>query len=252
MANFLSNISTSLGDIVHTSLDHMLPPEMQFLSGAIGGVVDVATGNELSAAKGFIDAVLDLKDLQQHSSKPPVGQPGSPQANIKWQYEPPPPAPRKPAPVNVQTTPPPRQPSTGWRGTPRPQTPPPPTTWRGTPPVPTSPASSPPPRTTTPAATKPATTTAPATTTSPATTTTPTPSANTSKLSFADLQKLSNKDFMDAVASGRISDDVAKDPNAMMALQQRMNQITEMNQLMTSMLKAIHDMQMAIVQNVRV
>jgi len=64
--------------------------------------------------------------------------------------------------------------------------------------------------------------------------------------------KLSNQDFMNAISNGDVPDAVAKDPKAMLALQQRMNQITEMNQLMTSMLKAIHDMRMSIIQNVRV
>ena len=57
---------------------------------------------------------------------------------------------------------------------------------------------------------------------------------------------------MNAIAEGKIPEGISKDPKAMMALQQRMNQITEMNQLMTQMLKAIHDMRMAIIQNVRV
>jgi len=38
----------------------------------------------------------------------------------------------------------------------------------------------------------------------------------------------------------------------MMVLQQRMQAIAEMNNLMTAMMRAIHDMQMAIVQNIRI
>ena len=35
-------------------------------------------------------------------------------------------------------------------------------------------------------------------------------------------------------------------------LQQRMNDITQMNNLMTAMMRAIHDMQMAVIQNIRI
>ena len=45
---------------------------------------------------------------------------------------------------------------------------------------------------------------------------------------------------------------MAKDQTAMMAVQQRMNAISEMNNLMTAMMKAVHDMQMAIIQNIRI
>jgi len=70
--------------------------------------------------------------------------------------------------------------------------------------------------------------------------------------SVSQLQGMSDSAFMDAVRNGRISPDVAKDPTAMMAIQERMNDITQMNNLMTAMMRAIHDMQMAIVQNIRI
>ena len=38
----------------------------------------------------------------------------------------------------------------------------------------------------------------------------------------------------------------------MMAIQQRMNAISEMNNLMTAMMQALHDMQMAVIQNIRI
>jgi len=52
--------------------------------------------------------------------------------------------------------------------------------------------------------------------------------------------------------NGRIAPEVAKDQTAMMAIQQRMNAISEMNNLMTAMMRAVHDMQMAIIQNIRI
>jgi hypothetical protein len=36
----------------------------------------------------------------------------------------------------------------------------------------------------------------------------------------------------------------------MLALQTRMNQISQMNQLMTQMISAMHDMQMAVARNI--
>ena len=38
----------------------------------------------------------------------------------------------------------------------------------------------------------------------------------------------------------------------MMQLQARMNQIGEMNQMMTSMVQALHQMKMGVIQNLRV
>jgi len=38
----------------------------------------------------------------------------------------------------------------------------------------------------------------------------------------------------------------------MMAVQERMNEVTQMNNLMTGMMRAIHDMQMAVIQNIRI
>ncbi|HVV48863.1 MAG TPA: hypothetical protein VHO06_04325, partial [Polyangia bacterium] len=70
----------------------------------------------------------------------------------------------------------------------------------------------------------------------------------------ADLQSLlalSPDQFMQAVTSGKIPADVANSQSAMMAVQARMNQITQMNQLVTSMLAATHQMQMSIIQNIR-
>ena len=146
---------------------------------------------------------------------------------------------------------------TAWVGTPT--TPPPPqgVSWRGstnaTPPAPTAdPAATPAP------AGAPANTAAPA---APPPAPTPVASPSTSAAGSANGQTISSLDqfnsmsdsaVRDAVIHGRISPELAKDQTAMMAIQQRMNAISEMNNLMTNMMKALHDMQMAVIQNVRV
>ncbi len=81
--------------------------------------------------------------------------------------------------------------------------------------------------------------------TSSAASTTGTPS------SLASLLALSPDQFMQAVTSGNIPPDVANNPSAMAQIQARMNQITQMNQLVTSMMAAMHQMQMSIIQNIR-
>jgi hypothetical protein len=63
---------------------------------------------------------------------------------------------------------------------------------------------------------------------------------------------LSPDQFLQAVTSGNIPPDVANSPSAMAQIQARMNQITQMNQLMTSMMAALHQMEMSIIQNIRV
>jgi hypothetical protein len=77
-------------------------------------------------------------------------------------------------------------------------------------------------------------------------------SAGQTITSLEQLNGMSDAAIRDAVIHGRISPEIAKDPNAMMVIQQRMNAITEMNNLMTAMMRAIHDMQMAIIQNIRI
>lgn len=63
---------------------------------------------------------------------------------------------------------------------------------------------------------------------------------------------LGNDAFMQAVKDGKIPKEISDSPAAMQSLQARMNSISEMNQLMTSMLTALHQMEMSIIQNVRV
>lgn len=78
------------------------------------------------------------------------------------------------------------------------------------------------------------------------------PSTGQTISSLAQLNGMSDAAIRDAVINGRISPDVLKDQGAMMVLQQRMNAIAEMNNLMTSMMRALHDMQMAVIQNIRI
>ncbi len=72
------------------------------------------------------------------------------------------------------------------------------------------------------------------------------------KMSPDEFFKLSDTDLTNAVREGKIPSDVKKNPEQMQRLQQRMNEITEMNQLITSMLKALHDMNSQVIQNIRV
>ena len=133
--------------------------------------------------------------------------------------------------------------SSGWRGEPR--TPPPPATTQSTSAASTTAAASAPAAPTKPAPAAPAA--APAT---PASTS----AADTGQTisSMSQLNSMSDTAVRDAVIHGRISPELAKDQTAMMAIQQRMNAISEMNNLMTNMMKALHDMQMAVVQNIRI
>jgi hypothetical protein len=62
---------------------------------------------------------------------------------------------------------------------------------------------------------------------------------------------MSPDQFLQAVTSGKIPDSVANSQSAMMQVQARMNQITQMNQLVTGMMAAMHQMEMSIIQNIR-
>jgi hypothetical protein len=79
----------------------------------------------------------------------------------------------------------------------------------------------------------------------------PVSSAGGSINSVAQMNGLSDAAFMNAVREGKISPDVAKDPAAMLQIQERMNRITQMNQLMSQMLAAMHQMAMSTIQNIR-
>ena len=76
-------------------------------------------------------------------------------------------------------------------------------------------------------------------------------SAASTPADVASLLALSPDDFMKAITSGAVPADVAGDPTAMLQIQSRVNEIAQMNQLVTSMLSATHQMQMSIAQNIR-
>jgi hypothetical protein len=69
---------------------------------------------------------------------------------------------------------------------------------------------------------------------------------------LAKLNKMSDGEFMQAVVKGKIPDEILSDPKAMMQIQTRLNHISEMTRLMSSMMQALHDIQMNVIQNVRV
>ncbi|HVZ74691.1 MAG TPA: hypothetical protein VHJ20_20050 [Polyangia bacterium] len=73
-----------------------------------------------------------------------------------------------------------------------------------------------------------------------------------SQMTKDQFMALGNDAFMQAVKDGKIPKEISDSPAAMQSLQARMNSISEMNQLMTSMLTALHQMEMSIIQNVRV
>jgi hypothetical protein len=281
-----------VGSLAHAVADAVLPKEMQWMSGVLGAAIDIQCGNPLGALKEGLDVIKDVKEESLSSpQKPPpsftpIGgwqhEPSPPPvATSTVSLRATPPA-RAGTTVTVSTTttatvttadpqsqglvaraqagattffqtaappPPPPPPSTmpaptAWRGTlqtaapppppPPPSTMPAPTAWRGTPA-----ASSP------------------------------------TYLSLAQLAsqqpfgpqratqdpKTMTKDqffaqddeaLMKAVRDGNVPKAVSDDESAMKTLQARMNHFSEMNQLMTSMIQALHQMQMAIIQNVRV
>jgi hypothetical protein len=68
---------------------------------------------------------------------------------------------------------------------------------------------------------------------------------------MAKLNKMSDGEFMQEVIKGKIPDEILSDPKAMMQIQTRLNHISEMTRLMSSMMQALHDIQMNVIQNVR-
>jgi hypothetical protein len=156
--------------------------------------------------------------------------------------------------------------TSGWRGTPvdagatseRAGT----AAWRGEPPPPArsttteTPVSAPatngtPAASSTPASSAPAASSSSAPASAPPAASSSAPSSGETISSMAQLNTMSDTAIRDAVIHGRISPELAKDQTAMMAIQQRMNAISEMNNLMTNMMRALHDMEMAVIQNIR-
>lgn len=198
--SLLSKIPLGLGDVVQTALDQVLPKDYRCISALAGGVVDMATGNEIGAIKHamqFAGEARDLPQLRNPATLRPGGGSGPDQC---WCYEPPPPPRCTPGWYGTQTAPPPHV--GGWRGTP-------------------APALSP-------------------------------PASTSAGVGTGGFLGLSDDALMKAVSAGQIPKEISDSPSNMLALQARMQHITEMNQLMTSMMQALHQMRMAIIQNVRV
>lgn len=61
----------------------------------------------------------------------------------------------------------------------------------------------------------------------------------------------SDADLMAAVRDGKLPDAVKNDPASMQRLQLRVNEISEMNQLISQMMAAMHEMNKVVIQNIR-
>lgn len=67
---------------------------------------------------------------------------------------------------------------------------------------------------------------------------------------FLDAHK-NPEDLMAQVRNGNIPEEILNSPAGMMMLQDKLHKIQELNTLMSQMLKAMHDMTMSIIQNMR-
>ncbi len=63
--------------------------------------------------------------------------------------------------------------------------------------------------------------------------------------------KLSDDDLMKAVRAGKIPSEVTDSNDGMLELQARMNHISEMNQMMTTMMQSMHQMKMSVIENIK-
>jgi hypothetical protein len=269
------------GALAHAMADAILPPDMQWMGGLLGAAVDLQAGNPLGAATQALDSVKDLNELSaQQKQKPGPSEPAG-----GWQHEPsPPPLSSRSTEVKTSTT------FSSSRNVSETTTVTTSTTVSTSDSTsaaqtgknviadgkavadayfkPTPPASSPPPsawRETSPSAGQPASGTLRAT---PPISSLPfghdlgqavidsfrrmTGPKDPASMSKAEFMAQDNEAFMKAVRDGKIPKEISDSPAAMQALQARMNSISEMNQLMTSMIQAMHQMQMAVIQNVRV
>lgn len=75
--------------------------------------------------------------------------------------------------------------------------------------------------------------------------------ADSTPTDLAGLLALPSDQFMKAISSGAVPAGVADDPTALLQIQARVNDIAQMNQMMTSMMSALHQMQMSVAQNIR-
>jgi len=277
------------GAMAHQVVDSVLPKDMQWVGGVVGAIVDYECGNAAGAVKQGMSALSDLKDVPQSSPADKPGADASTDAakktalsstqsapNQQWAYEPSPPQPRvtTPATTTVTSGPgtapaspakPSRTPATsgGWRASVQPFVRPesPNLGLVGHPPAQTATAAS---------ATGPASQTVTTTTTTSGRSSTPesAPSAKASAgasstaaakpssgdpstLSKDKFMNLSDDDLMKALRDGKVPPDVTDSQAGMMTLQARMDHISEMNKMMTSMMEAMHQMKMGVIENLR-
>jgi hypothetical protein len=62
---------------------------------------------------------------------------------------------------------------------------------------------------------------------------------------------MSDDEFLNAVRNGALPKEVLESKDGMLRLQQRMNDIQQMNALLTNMLRATHELEMEVIRNVR-
>jgi hypothetical protein len=63
---------------------------------------------------------------------------------------------------------------------------------------------------------------------------------------------LSDDDFMKAIRDGKIPSEVTDSQEGTLEVQARMNHISEMNQMMTTMMQSMHQMKMGVIDNLKV
>jgi hypothetical protein len=243
-----SAVSSALdpGSIVKDAVNTVLPKELGIVGDIAGAVVDLAERNPVGAARHALEALRDLPQAAravQDALGSTAGESGkSVNGRGGWrgspQFEPRPPAHGPQVNVTVNGD----QVSISINETalrwPRLQSAID-SVWHGAvhaggPCVPPSPglAPAPPAASAAPAASAPV-------------------SSHGSISSVSDIKNMSDADFASAIRDGKISPDVAKDPAAMLQLQERMNRITQMNQLMSQLLSAMHQMATSTIQNIR-
>jgi len=231
-----------LGDIAEKICDSVLPQELHIVGDVVGGIVNFETGNYAGLARQGMEMFGDLKDLQQSLGKPQQQDKTGP----SYSHEPSPPVVRG---NWLQAAEELLNKSAGEQKA---------TEWRGSPPAADASKATKPDATAKPSETKEPRT--PKETKAPkATDETKEPKATTESKSKADPSKVvedffkqSPDDFMKAIRDGKIPDEIKDSPTEMRRLQAKTDQITEMNHLMTSLLQAVHQMKMSIIQNVRV
>ncbi len=253
--SILSSISTAISDVagvitdpgklVGDALEAVLPQNLKGLGEVAAATIDFASGPQAAAAgiKHGASAVGDLPQLSQGLS----GNPGTPAGTAAAEPSPPPSSSATTAAAVSLALPTATASTAAAAATTAPKAATSSTTSA------TSGAGT---SSTAKAATKSSgsESTAAASTTTASKTDSATSASSSSSSESADLKKLlamTPDQFMQAITSGSLPDDVANSPTAMMQLQAKMNQITEMNQMVTQMMAAEHQMQMSIVQNIR-